>query len=197
MVNLMFWLSDQMANKSLLTSYWEQDIVLGALGDTKECTHDMSLRPGAPSLIRRHGFHLPDSCIRLSPLAEDLECERCRHLSVSELLKISRRVWRVKGEMSRVSIEHLACLEQSVWVGEKGRWDGENRSDFNAKTFSYKKCEDMKGTQKWGLGQPLWLNSLAPPSAQGVGLSPTSGSLHGACFSLCLCLCLFLCVSHE
>ena len=33
------------------------------------------------------------------------------------------------------------------------------------------------------------------------GLSPTLGSLHGACFSLCLCLCLSLslsvCVSHE
>ena len=35
------------------------------------------------------------------------------------------------------------------------------------------------------------------------GLSPTSGCLHGACFSLCLCLCLTLslslslCVSHE
>ena len=32
------------------------------------------------------------------------------------------------------------------------------------------------------------------PLAQGVmgvpGSSPTSGSLHGACFSLCLCLCL-------
>ena len=25
-----------MANKSLLTSYWEQDIVLGAVGDMKE-----------------------------------------------------------------------------------------------------------------------------------------------------------------
>ena len=31
------------------------------------------------------------------------------------------------------------------------------------------------------------------------GSSPTSGSLHGACFSLCLCLCLSLsmCVSHK
>ena len=37
------------------------------------------------------------------------------------------------------------------------------------------------------------------PQAQCVilvlGLSPTSGSLHGACISLCLCLCLSLCVS--
>lgn len=40
MVNLMFWLFGQMANKSVLTSYWEQDIVLGALGDTKEGMHD-------------------------------------------------------------------------------------------------------------------------------------------------------------
>ena len=29
------------------------------------------------------------------------------------------------------------------------------------------------------------------------GMSPTSGSLHGAWFSLCLCLCLSVCVSHE
>ena len=29
------------------------------------------------------------------------------------------------------------------------------------------------------------------------GSSPTSGSLHGACFSLCLCLCLFLSVSMN
>ena len=45
--------------------------------------------------------------------------------------------------------------------------------------------------------------SVCLPLAQGVilgpGPSPTSGSLHGACFSLCLCLCLSLslCVSHE
>ena len=39
------------------------------------------------------------------------------------------------------------------------------------------------------------------PDPGGLGSSPTSGSLHGACFSLCLCLCrslaLSLCVSHE
>ena len=47
-------------------------------------------------------------------------------------------------------------------------------------------------------GIPGSLSGLAPPSAQGViletrdpgdlGSSPTSGSLHGACFSLCLSL---------
>ena len=30
-----------------------------------------------------------------------------------------------------------------------------------------------------------------------LGSSPTSGSLHGACFSLCLSMSLLLCVSHE
>ena len=30
-----------------------------------------------------------------------------------------------------------------------------------------------------------------------LGLSPVSGSLHGACFSLCLCLCFSLSVYHE
>ena len=43
-------------------------------------------------------------------------------------------------------------------------------------------------------GQPGWLSGLAPASAQGMiletqYLSPVSGSLHGARFSLCLCLC--------
>ena len=54
------------------------------------------------------------------------------------------------------------------------------------------------------IGQPRWCSGLAPPAAQGViletlGSSPTSGSLHGACFSLCLCLCLSfsLCVSMN
>ena len=53
-------------------------------------------------------------------------------------------------------------------------------------------------------GQPRWLSSLAPAFGPGhdsgvPGSSPTSGSLHGACFSLCLCLCLSLSlwVSHE
>ena len=50
-------------------------------------------------------------------------------------------------------------------------------------------------------GQPRWLSGLVPPSAQGVILetwdrvptsSPTSGSLHEACFSLCLFLSLYL-----
>ena len=51
---------------------------------------------------------------------------------------------------------------------------------------------------------PGWLSGLAPAFGPGQdpgvpGLSPVSGSLHGACFSLCLCLCLSLslCVSHE
>ena len=49
-------------------------------------------------------------------------------------------------------------------------------------------------------GQPRWLGGLAPAFGPGQdpgdpGLSPVSGSLHGACFSFCLCLCLSL--SHE
>ena len=43
------------------------------------------------------------------------------------------------------------------------------------------------------MGIPGWLSGLAP--AFGPGWSPTSGSLHGACFSLCLCLCLALSLS--
>ena len=53
-------------------------------------------------------------------------------------------------------------------------------------------------------GIPGWLSGLAPAFGPGrdpgvPGLSPTTGSLHGTCFSFCLCLCfsLFLCVSHE
>lgn len=41
MVNLIFGLFGQMANKSLLISYWEQDIMLDALGDTKEGMHNI------------------------------------------------------------------------------------------------------------------------------------------------------------
>ena len=37
-------------------------------------------------------------------------------------------------------------------------------------------------------GVCLWLR--ADPRV--LGLSPTSGFLHGACFSLCLCLCGFM-----
>ena len=49
-------------------------------------------------------------------------------------------------------------------------------------------------------GQPGWLSGLAPASGPGpdpgvLGSSPTSGSLHGACFSFCLGLCLFLSLS--
>ena len=51
------------------------------------------------------------------------------------------------------------------------------------------------------VGQPWWLKfsaAFSPGCDPGVpGLSLTSGSLHGACFSLCLSLCLSLCVSHE
>ena len=55
-------------------------------------------------------------------------------------------------------------------------------------------------------GIPGWLSGLAPAVSPGPDpgvprLSPSSGSLHGACVSLCLCLCpplsLSLCVSHE
>ena len=38
--------------------------------------------------------------------------------------------------------------------------------------------------------------SFSPRLGPGIlGSSPTSGSVHGACFSLCLCLCLSLSVS--
>ena len=52
----------------------------------------------------------------------------------------------------------------------------------------------------WGI--PGWLSGLAPAFGPGrdpgdPGLSPTSGSRHGACFSLCLCLCLSLSLYHE
>ena len=51
-------------------------------------------------------------------------------------------------------------------------------------------------------GAPGWLSGWASAFGSGrdpkvLGLSPTLGSLRGACFSLCLSLCLTLCVSHE
>ena len=62
---------------------------------------------------------------------------------------------------------------------------------------------EATGFQKKDMrGIPGWLSSLAPAFGPGLdpgvrGSSPTSGSLHGACFSLCLCLCLSLYVYHE
>ena len=53
------------------------------------------------------------------------------------------------------------------------------------------------GTPGWLRG---WESAFGPGRGPRVpGLSPRSGSLHGACFSLCLCLCLslFQSVSHE
>ena len=50
-----------------------------------------------------------------------------------------------------------------------------------------------KGTPEWFRGWASAFGSGRDPGVQ--GLSPASGSLHGACFSLCLCLFLFLCVS--
>ena len=49
-------------------------------------------------------------------------------------------------------------------------------------------------------GIPGWLSGLVPAFSPGrdpgvPGLNPTSGSLHGTCFSLCLCLCLSLSMS--
>ena len=49
-------------------------------------------------------------------------------------------------------------------------------------------------------GIPGWLSGLVPAFGPGhdpgvPGSSPTSGSLHRACFSLCLCLCLSLSLS--
>ena len=54
--------------------------------------------------------------------------------------------------------------------------------------------------RKHFLGAPQWLSGWASAFDSGcgpgvLGLSPTLGSLHGACFSLCLSL--LLCVSHE
>ena len=49
------------------------------------------------------------------------------------------------------------------------------------------------------LGMPAWLSGLvaafSPEHGPGIlGSSPTSGFLHGTCFSLCLYLCLCVCV---
>ena len=49
---------------------------------------------------------------------------------------------------------------------------------------------------------PGWLSGWASAFGSGrdpgvPGLSPTSDSLHEACFSLCPCLCLSLCVTHD
>ena len=52
----------------------------------------------------------------------------------------------------------------------------------------------------YSLGAPVWLRGWGSAFGSGrdprvLGSSPTSGSLHGACFFLCPCLCLSLCLS--
>ena len=51
----------------------------------------------------------------------------------------------------------------------------------------------------WAAQVAQWFSAAFSPGPDpGVlGLSPASGSLHEACFSLCLCFCLSLSVYHE
>ena len=65
---------------------------------------------------------------------------------------------------------------------------------FNKTFFRVFKCKANCFENITGI--PGWLSGLAPAFSSGCdpgdpGSSPTSGSLHGACFSLSLC------VSHE
>ena len=78
--------------------------------------------------------------------------------------------WGVTNAANRLPAEHLAHL-----------WGQESQ------------LEGHLGGQRWSV-------CCGPGHDPGVpGLSPPSGSLHGACFSLCLCLCLSLslCESRE
>ena len=76
-----------------------------------------------------------------------------------------------------------------------GLWEGWCHGERQNTAFRTGRSGDPWVAQ--GFSACLW--PRADPGDQGS--SPTSGSLHGACFSLCLCLCLSLslsfCVSHE
>ena len=69
-----------------------------------------------------------------------------------------------------------------------------------SKSFGSKLCKPILGENPMRVphpGTPGWLRRLSSAFGSGhdpgvLGLSPTPGSLHGACFSLCLCLCLSL-----
>ena len=86
-----------------------------------------------------------------------------------------------------------------------------SKRETQCKCSSVEKCSNqtavmyqniLQPVKRTKQGQPGWLSGLELPFGSGPdpgdpGLSPASGSLHGACFILCLCLCLslFVCLS--
>ena len=71
---------------------------------------------------------------------------------------------------------------------------------FKEILFIYLTEREPESTRRWNSWQPGWPSGLAPAVSPGPDpgdqeLSPTWGSLRGACFFLCLCLCLCVCLS--
>ena len=80
----------------------------------------------------------------------------------------------------------------AVWEKHAGQGSFKVMSQTNARDLARgrKRGPEIKDTEK---GAPGWLSNWASAFSSGrdpgvLGSSPTSGSLHGACFSLCLCV---------
>ena len=114
-------------------------------------------------------------------------------------------------------IQPLLCVQRGLVRRQKWRrlccmWEIQKHKTISLgarECFPWRR-EDTKGYmeavfhrfEKFSSGTPEWFSGWVPAFGSGhdpgvLGLSPASGSLQGACFSLCLCLCLSLCVSHE
>ena len=79
-------------------------------------------------------------------------------------------------------------------VSGTSRWEVFNNSAETEMKFGIFKCPLCSDfTKSAVLGQPQWHGGLVPPSDPGS--SPTSGSLHGACFSASPSACLSASVS--
>ena len=99
-------------------------------------------------------------------------------------------------------------LKGGWWTGESGKcllivtqlyeYD-KNIIHFkwvNCMYISYISIKLLKIWDAW-VAQQLSVCLGLRARSSGLGWSPKSGSLQGACFSFCLCLCFSLCVSHE
>ncbi|XP_077720726.1 cotranscriptional regulator ARB2A isoform X19 [Canis aureus] len=107
---------------------------------------------------------------------------------------------------SKVTAVALTDSVHNVWHQEAGKtireWMRENCCNWVSSSEPLDTSVEsmLPDCPRVSAGTPGWLSGLASAFCPGrdpgvLGSSPTSGSLHGACFSLCLYLCLSLSVS--
>ncbi|XP_072647567.1 cotranscriptional regulator ARB2A isoform X21 [Canis lupus baileyi] len=107
---------------------------------------------------------------------------------------------------SKVTAVALTDSVHNVWHQEAGKtireWMRENCCNWVSSSEPLDTSVEsmLPDCPRVSAGTPGWLSGLASAFCPGrdpgvLGSSPTSGSLHGACFSLCLYLCLSLSLS--